>query len=60
LNSEIAEGQMSTQWCHLGNIAYRTRTQLAVDPATGRIVEPSREMKRLWTREYRAGWEPKV
>ncbi len=60
LNSEIAEGQISTRWCHIGNIAYRTHTEVAVDSVTGRIVRPSREMERLWTRAYRPGWEPKV
>lgn len=60
LNSEIAVGQTSTRLCHLGNIAWRTTTDLAVDPATGQILEPTREMRRMWTREYRRGWEPKV
>ena len=60
LNSEIAEGQVSTRWCHLGNIAYRTASTLSVESGTGRINNPTREMKRLWTREYRPGWEPRV
>lgn len=56
LNSEIAEGQKSTLLCHLGNIAYRTGTSLETDPQTGRIQGATREMKRLWTRDYRRGW----
>ena len=60
LNSEIAEGQKSTLLCHLGNIAYRTASTLTVEPGTGEIQHATREMRRLWSREYRHGWEPKV
>ena len=60
LNSEIAEGQKSTLLCHLGNIAYRTASTLTIEPRTGAIQQATREMKRLWSREYRKGWEPKV
>ncbi len=60
LNSEIAEGQASTRLCHLGNIAYRTGSMLHVDPADGRILNSTREMRRLSTREYRKGWTPHV
>lgn len=60
LNSEIAVGQKSTLLCHLGNIAWRTQSTLSTDPATGRLQKPTREQTALWTREYRAGWKPKV
>ncbi len=60
LNSEIAEGQVSTQLCHLGNIAWRRHAELQVDPRTGRIIDADRSMRRLWGREYRPGWTPRV
>jgi predicted dehydrogenase len=59
LNSEIEEGHISTLLCHLGNIAYRTRRTLEINQESGHIVKDSDAMK-LWKREYRKGWEPKV
>ena len=47
--------------CASSRARYATaRREVAVDPATGQILEPTREMRRMWTREYRRGWEPKV
>jgi predicted dehydrogenase len=59
LNSEIQEGHWSTLLCHLGNIAYRTGHELHTDSENGHILKDSEAMK-LWKREYRRGWEPKV
>ena len=59
LNAEIEEGVKSTLLCHLGNIAYRTGRTVNLDPKTHRIAN-DRDAMRLWSREYRRDWEPKV
>ncbi|HEV3021671.1 MAG TPA: Gfo/Idh/MocA family oxidoreductase [Pirellulales bacterium] len=57
--ADIEEGVKSTTLCHLGNIAYRTGRTVKFDPATQTIVGDD-EAAGLWSRAYRAGWEPKV
>jgi predicted dehydrogenase len=59
LNSEIEQGHISTQLCHLGNIAYRVNRNLTIDPKTGHILNDA-EAQKFWKRDYRPGWEPKV
>ena len=58
-NATIEEGHKSTLLCHLGNIAYRTGRTLNLDPNTHQLVGDA-EAAKLWSREYRPGWEPKV
>ena len=58
-NCDIEDGHKSTLLCHLGNIAHRVNRVLTTDAKNGHIVNDSEAMK-LWSREYRPGWEPKV
>jgi predicted dehydrogenase len=59
LRAEIAEGQKAARLCHLGNVAYRRGGAVEVDLQTGRIQGDSKAA-RLWGREYRSGWKPRV
>lgn len=56
LNQPIESGQISTLWCHLGNIAYRTNSVLDIDTASGQIKNNPDAMK-LWKREYSPEFE---
>jgi predicted dehydrogenase len=58
-NADIAEGHKSTLLCHLGNIAHRVNRVLTTSEKNGHILGDVEAMK-LWSREYRPGWEPKV
>lgn len=58
-NADIEEGHKSTLLCHLGNIAYRVNRVLTTSDKDGHIQGDDEAMK-LWSREYRPGWEPKV
>lgn len=57
LHQTIEDAQKSTLLCHYGNIAYRTGGGIDIDPKTGHLVAGQTEAERLWTRDYRAGWE---
>ena len=53
LNAEIRETSLSTDMCHLGNIAYRVGHELSFDPAGGKFVD-SPEADALMKRTGRA------
>lgn len=56
LHQTIADAQISSSLCHLGNIAYRSTGAIRVNPATGDLVD-SPEGEKYWKRaEYREGW----
>lgn len=59
VNSPMTEAHKSVLLGHLGNIAARTETILKCDPKNGHILN-NPKTKKLWTREYEPGWEPKV
>ena len=58
-NADIEKAHRSTLLCHLGNIAYRTGSVLTTDPTNGHIQD-NESAEQLWSKEYAAGWKPKV
>lgn len=59
LASEIVGGQKSVLLCQLGNIAYRTKSALHIDPTNGHIINQP-QAQALWGRDYEPGWAPKM
>ncbi|MCW3105687.1 MAG: Inositol 2-dehydrogenase [Segetibacter sp.] len=57
--SDILGGHQSTLLMQLGNISQRTGRTLQIDPVNGHILN-DRDALKYWSREYQAGWEPKV
>ena len=53
LNSDIAEGHLSSSLCYLGNIAWETERTLKFDPETEQFLGDD-EASALLTRDYRA------
>jgi predicted dehydrogenase len=58
-NSPIWDAAISTQLCHLGNIAQELKESLNVDSKTGRVLH-NKGADMLWKRDYEKGWEPKL
>ncbi|WP_298283458.1 Gfo/Idh/MocA family oxidoreductase [Novosphingobium sp.] len=52
--SPVDEGNISTNLCHLGNMAYRTGETLLVDSATGRPHNAA--AMKYWAVDYEPGW----
>ncbi len=59
LNSDIVSGHQSTLLVQLGNISQRVGRSLQIDPQNGHILNDKAAMK-FWSREYQAGWEPRI
>jgi hypothetical protein len=59
VNADLLGGYKSSLLCQLGNIALRTGNTLHIDPANGHIKNDPAALK-LWSRQYQAGWEPKI
>jgi len=58
LNAPISDGVITMALVHYCNIAYRIGRGFDIDATTGRISD--RAARKLWSREYAPGWEPKV
>ena len=52
-------GHRSTLLVQLGNISWRTKQTLEIDPKNGHILNNAAAQE-LWKRDYEKGWEPRV
>jgi predicted dehydrogenase len=59
LHAPIAVGNVAVTMLQLSNIAWEVQRELQLDPKDGKIVDNADAMK-LWSREYEAGWAPRV
>jgi len=58
-NAECEIGRRSTLLVQLGNISWRTKQTLEIDPKNGHILNNPAAQK-LWSRDYEKGWEPRI
>lgn len=58
-HEDVEDGFKSTVAAQLGNIAWRVKRDLNIDPKNGHIIG-DKEAQKLWGRQYEKGWEPKV
>lgn len=58
-NSPISDASITTQMCHLGNIAQDLGRPLRINDATGHVLNDSEAMSH-WKRSYEKGWEPSL
>jgi predicted dehydrogenase len=59
LNAPIAVGNVAVTMLQLSNIAWEVQRELQLDPKDGKILNNADAMK-FWSREYEAGWAPRV
>lgn len=57
LNSPLEEACISTQLVQYASIAQQVGHSIDVNPVNGKIINPDREVKKLWTRKYEKGWK---
>jgi predicted dehydrogenase len=58
-NCDVEDGHKSVVAMLLSNIAWRVGRDLKIDPKNGHILD-DKEARKLWSREYEKGWEPKI
>jgi predicted dehydrogenase len=57
-NADCETGHRSTLLVQQGNISWRMKQTLDLNPADGHILNPGAEI--YWSREYEKGWEPEM
>ena len=58
--SPVVTGCASTMMAHTANMAADTGLKIRLDGETGKLLNAETEAKKLWSREYEKGWEPKA